>query len=78
MRPTPPPAYRFHIDRLVVDIPALAPADASRFEQALCAELHDLAQTRPAGLTTGALDPVRDLARHVARSLFETLRENGR
>jgi hypothetical protein len=76
MRPRPrtPGAYVVRIDRLVIDGPAIAPAEAARFEHALSAEFSRLAEARPPPVRRGP-DRIGDLAGHVARSLFETLTE---
>ncbi|MDI3560159.1 hypothetical protein [Bradyrhizobium sp. Arg816] len=77
MRPTVPSAYHVRIDRLVIDGPSLAAADAARFERALLTEFSRLAEARPAPPPHRG-DWVGDLARHVARSMFDTLKEGAR
>ena len=60
--PSPAPAgLVVHIDRLVIDRPALAPADTARFERALASEFTRLAEARraPAPRTGGAAAMLR-------------------
>ena len=88
-----PAGYVVHIDRLVIDGPALAPGDAARFERTLSSEFTRLAEARHVDAPrVGAAAPnlqtqlrarapadrLADLAQQVAQSLFATLVEGAR
>lgn len=57
-RSPPPAAFVVHIDRLVIDGPALAAGDTARFERALSSEFTRLAEARQAPVPrVGAATP---------------------